>query len=127
MDAMGLHGNAILSRYELRAPSIVRLPGIEVLYNSRPGQAITANGFEKRLGGRMVLYASVEVDQRPRAGARTETGPVTVQLGCFHLQMLWDRGAEWESLGKPSVELIKAHNAQRDPSGKELFVMAGDG
>jgi len=119
LDALGLHGNAILSRYKLQAPSIVRLPGIDILYNSKSGQAITANGFEKRLGGRMVLYASIEVGD----AART----IPIQLGCFHLQMLWDRGAEWEAYGKPSVDLIKTHNSDRDPSGNQLFVMGGDG
>jgi len=59
-DFHGLHGNAILSRCQLRDYIIHRDP-IGPYFSSRKS-GLNAGGFEKRLGGRMVLLASIDLD-----------------------------------------------------------------
>jgi endonuclease/exonuclease/phosphatase family metal-dependent hydrolase len=58
----GYHGNAILSRYPLKDVRLLRFPGIEKWY-----AGVGANDGErvqKRLGGRMALFATVTVGGR---------------------------------------------------------------
>ena len=78
VDSLGLHGNAILSKYPLSNVRVVRSPGIEHIYGVR--NDLTADGFELRLGGRMTIYATIH-------GASHEQD---IHLGCFHHQMKWD-------------------------------------
>ena len=51
-----LHGNAILSRWPIRDAKVVRMPNMAPLFYSRGFE--TAFGYEKRLGGRMTLFAT---------------------------------------------------------------------
>ncbi|MEM6521259.1 MAG: endonuclease/exonuclease/phosphatase family protein [Cyanobacteria bacterium P01_D01_bin.71] len=53
-NSRGYHGNAILSRFPLQSPSLLRLPGIEKWYGS----------FEHRLGGRLALFADIQLGDR---------------------------------------------------------------
>jgi len=53
----GYHGNAILSRYPLRNVRMLRFPGIEKWYEGKG--ANESEKVQKRLGGRMALFATV--------------------------------------------------------------------
>ncbi len=75
----GYHGNALLSRYPLRDPRIVRFPGIEKWYQN----------FQQRLGGRMGLFATLML---PR--------PVTVVV--THLE----GGPECQLVRRRQIEMI---------------------
>lgn len=77
IDSLGLHGNAILSKYPLSNVHVVRSPGIEYLYGMK--NDLTAQGFELRLGGRMTLFATIQ------SGSNEP-----IHVGCFHHQMKWD-------------------------------------
>ena len=59
-DFEGLHGNAILSKCKLTSPVIHR-EYIGPYFDGKPS-ALNAFGFEKRLGGRMALLATTEVN-----------------------------------------------------------------
>ena len=48
----GYHGNAILSKYPLHNPRMIRFPDIEIWYQH----------YQKRLGGRMALFAEVKIN-----------------------------------------------------------------
>ena len=60
----GYHGNAILSRYPLRNVRMLRFPGIEKWYEGKG--ANESEKVQKRLGGRMALFATVRLDGRRR-------------------------------------------------------------
>lgn len=49
----GYHGNAILSKYPLLNLRMIRFPGIEAWYNQ----------YQKRLGGRMALFADIRINE----------------------------------------------------------------
>jgi len=55
----GYHGNAILSRYPLKDVRMLRFPGIEKWYAGKG--ANESERVQKRLGGRMALFATVTV------------------------------------------------------------------
>jgi endonuclease/exonuclease/phosphatase family metal-dependent hydrolase len=55
----GYHGNAILSRYALRNVRMLRFPGIEKWYEGKG--ANDSEKAQKRLGGRMALFATVKL------------------------------------------------------------------
>ena len=55
----GFHGNAILSRYPLRNLRMLRFPGIEKWYDGKAYGASASEQPQKRLGGRMALFATV--------------------------------------------------------------------
>ena len=59
----GYHGNAILSRYPLRDVRMLRFPGIEKWYDGRRAPT-KAEQVQKRLGGRMALFATVNAGTR---------------------------------------------------------------
>ncbi len=61
-DFHGLHGNAVLSRCRLTNAKIFRDP--LGAYFSKERSALNADGFERRLGGRMALIVQVEVGDR---------------------------------------------------------------
>ena len=71
-DFRGLHGNAILSKCILSDATIFRDPVGQ--YFSSKKQGLNANGTEKRLGGRMGLFARIIVD-----GKETVVGSVHKQ------------------------------------------------
>ena len=56
-NVWGYHGNAILSRYPLRNVRMLRFPGIEKWYEGKG--ADESEKVQKRLGGRMALFATV--------------------------------------------------------------------
>jgi endonuclease/exonuclease/phosphatase family metal-dependent hydrolase len=58
----GFHGNAILSRYPLRNVEMLRFPGIEKWYEGKG--ANESEKVQKRLGGRMALFANVRLGAR---------------------------------------------------------------
>jgi endonuclease/exonuclease/phosphatase family metal-dependent hydrolase len=57
----GYHGNAILSRYPLRDVRLLRFPGIEKWYDGKSYGATESELVQKRLGGRMALFATVRL------------------------------------------------------------------
>lgn len=63
-NAKSLHGNAILSRWPLRSPRVIRLPP----------KCAWAESDQARIGGRMTLVAEIE----------TQAGPLT--LASIHLE-----------------------------------------
>lgn len=66
-NSLGLHGNAILSTCIIYNPIITRDP-LDPIYFSSEVSWVNANGYEKRLGGRMGLYAHVLTARRSHAG-----------------------------------------------------------
>jgi hypothetical protein len=69
----------------------------------------------------MVLYATLE--NVPGYGT-------PIHLGCFHLQMMWDKfwPAEWEALGKKTMSLMKREQDEIvDPTLSAPFLIGGDG
>jgi hypothetical protein len=77
-DALGLHGNAILTRCRISNATVVRGPFDERYFAGMSAPSGTnAQGYEVRLGGRMGLFASVELS-RDDAPRRTAT------LGAVH-------------------------------------------
>ena len=78
----GLHGNAILSRWPIEEAHVVRHKSSAALFTSKGRD--TAGGAEKRLGGRMTLFASTRI---PFDGGGGATEDVT--LGATHAQTSW--------------------------------------
>merc|ERR1719262_1998750 len=58
-NLLGLHGNAILTKCPLKEPTIVRDRLGDIYFSERATHG-NAYGKEKRLGGRMALFASIE-------------------------------------------------------------------
>jgi len=67
----GYHGNAILSRLPLQSPRLLRLPGGERWYDAA----------EKRLGGRIALFADIQLGAQVVTVVSThlESGPENQQ------------------------------------------------
>lgn len=107
----GLHGNAILSRWPLRSTSVVRMAGMAPLYYSK--SADTAFGYEKRLGGRMTLFALTG-----EAGA---IPPFVV--GATHAQTSWWRDKEHT---RASSVAIRAQLAAVAPATQGRVLLGGD-
>ena len=59
-NAIGLHGNAILSKCALSEAEVLRGP-FDERYFSRDATPTNAHGYERRLGGRMALLARLQV------------------------------------------------------------------
>jgi endonuclease/exonuclease/phosphatase family metal-dependent hydrolase len=59
----GYHGNAILSRYPLRDVHMLRFPGIEKWYDGKSYGASESEQVQKRLGGRMAIFATVRLER----------------------------------------------------------------
>jgi hypothetical protein len=57
---LALHGNAILSKCPLRDAFILRSSFNEKYFSDTPS-FVNANGYEKRIGGRMGLFAHIHV------------------------------------------------------------------
>jgi len=115
VDALGLTGNAILSRYPLRNVTVSRSPGISRLYGVKSD--LTAEGYELRLGGRMTLYATIVLND------------VNIHLGCFHHQMKWDQRFPdaFQAVGKPTLDIMRKKIDAMDVSRQEIFLLGGDG
>ena len=111
-NTYGLHGNAILSRWPLRSPAVVRMPGMDRLYTSQGFE--TARGYEKRLGGRMTLFA----ETLSTAGASVGDG--VFLLGATHAQTSW---AKEPAHTTSSIELIRSHI---DVARRPLVLLGGD-
>lgn len=65
-DALGLHGNAILSTCILGDTMILRDPLPDQYFSDKAERGINAGGFEVRLGGRMGLFARIFEDPSDR-------------------------------------------------------------
>lgn len=61
MNNLGLHGNAIISKYPIYDAKIIRNSIGDYFSNKNIG--LTAGGFEKRLGGRMLLLANIALPE----------------------------------------------------------------
>ena len=114
----GLHGNGLLSRWPLSNATIIRMPGMDALYHhnrSRPRD--TAGGYEKRLGGRMSLFATADVEG-------TE-----VLLIATHAQTSWEM--DTAHTGAAS-QLVRTHIANLDTiaaargADPPLILLGGD-
>ena len=125
-DRYGLHGNAILSRWPLTEATIVRMPGMSPLYETNGrGRATgrprdTAGGFEKRLGGRMTLFALTHLPAA--AGVRAHS----VTLGATHAQTSWRHdqshtGAAIAAMRSSMAALAASHNAGRALIGGDTW------
>ena len=64
-NAIGLHGNAILSKCALSEAEVLRGP-FDERYFSRDATPTNAHGYERRLGGRMALLARLQVGSTAR-------------------------------------------------------------
>ncbi|MEP7271973.1 MAG: endonuclease/exonuclease/phosphatase family protein [Acidobacteriota bacterium] len=60
-NQMGYHGNAILSKYPLHNVRMLRFPGIEKWYAGKEYGASQSEQEQKRLGGRMALFATIKL------------------------------------------------------------------
>ena len=63
-NEVGYHGNAILSRYPLMDLRLLRFPGIEKWYAGKEYGASESEQVQKRLGGRMALFATINAGKR---------------------------------------------------------------
>ena len=117
----GLHGNAILSRWPLRDARVVRMPGMAPLYSSKGFE--TAYGYEKRLGGRMTLFAhtAAHVQGGPRpthhepsvTRARAEHGVGAAASRCRPLLVASTHAQTvWGGLSAHTTPAIAAMRAQ---------------
>jgi hypothetical protein len=70
-NEMGLHGNAILSKCKLYGPLVIRGDDIEPYFTKKAG-FINAHGYEKRLGGRMVLLTRMKKQQSKKKKGAVE-------------------------------------------------------
>ncbi len=87
-NELGLHGNAILSRYPIHKPRIVPIP------NSHDKM----HGKEKRLGSQRALIATVDFAGKP------------LRVGCFHVNV-----RSTQEKRKEEVEMVvKAINEEGD-------------
>jgi hypothetical protein len=114
----GLHGNAILSRWPLTEPQVVRMGGMAPLFSSRGRE--TAGGYEKRLGGRMTLFALTGLGGGGGEGRR----PAELLLGATHAQTSW-----WgvHSHTSAAIHSMQAHIEQAAPATSARGVLvAGD-
>ena len=103
-DRYGLHGNALLSRWPILKPAVVRMPGMDSLYSSKSRD--TAYGYEKRLGGRMTLFAT--------------SGPAgDVVIGATHAQTFWFRDATHT---QESIRRMRTHIANMAPAAAPVLI-----
>jgi LicD family len=117
-DSWSLHGNAVLSRFPLRDIRTVRHTFIPELYNSHAKQWYTDAGAEKRLGTRMTLFATADV--------QTADGlTIPVHVGAVHCQSV-SAAPELEKCVEPTISAHAEETKRRDPLGNDLFVMGGD-
>jgi hypothetical protein len=83
----GIHGNAILARCTLKDTRVFR-DRLDVRYFSHARLSLNANGFEKRIGGRMGLFARVDVFCSPHAPFSSKSSEEgrhkVVALGSIH-------------------------------------------
>ncbi len=75
----GFHGNAILSKYPLKNVKMIRFPGIDKWYNS----------YQKRLGGRMALMATVTCNNQNITLVSTHLESDAGQFKTRYEQMNW--------------------------------------
>uniref|UniRef100_A0A7S0J9J3 Uncharacterized protein n=1 Tax=Calcidiscus leptoporus TaxID=127549 RepID=A0A7S0J9J3_9EUKA len=110
-NVYGLHGNALLSRWPLSDAAIVRMDPsrMSALYSSRGFE--TAFGYEKRLGGRMSLFAitgqfSASAGQVPSIGEDAKS-PAFI-IGSTHAQTSWGGNVTHTQL---SIASMRSHMA----------------
>lgn len=76
-NALGLHGNAILSKCKLFDPIIIRDPLDEVFFSRKPAHENDV-GHEIRLGGRMGLFAKTQM------GDEANPDEIPIVVGSVH-------------------------------------------
>ena len=108
-NARGLHGNAILSRFPLRHPALLRLNGTAAYWRK--------GGFdgEHRLGERMALFAQLPVS---RGAAQP---PAWLQVVCTHLDAFIG-----ERYNARAAEAIAAALRAREGDATAGAIVAGD-
>ena len=83
----GIHGNAILARCKLQDARTFR-DNLDSRYFSQKRLVLNANGFEKRIGGRMGLFARVNVFSSQRASSALKSSVAArhkvIALGAVH-------------------------------------------
>lgn len=90
-NALGLHGNAILSRCKLFDAAVFRDPLADSYFSNQPNKK-NAMGSEKRLGGRMSLFV--------RSGFDTDAKSDHIVVGSVHKAHPFNnREKIWEYLG----------------------------
>jgi endonuclease/exonuclease/phosphatase family metal-dependent hydrolase len=102
----GYHGNAILSRYPLRNVRMLRFPGIEKWYAGAYG-ADEGEKLQKRLGGRMALFATVAL-------------PRDVTIVSAHLESSRKDGAARQRQTEMILAELRAH------AGGTPVILGGD-
>jgi len=117
VDSRGLTGNAILSRYPLNNVTLLRFPGTEGVSWNASSSFINAHGYEKRHGSRMAIYATLDIPN----------SRLPIHVGSFHLMPTYDVEPEWSLYGKKTLDLMKREHHRRDPSGRDSFILGGDG
>lgn len=120
VDAWGLHGNAILSKWPLYNVSVVRFPGVDFHYAADPNTWLTDHGYEKRLGNRMALFAHIDLPD-DKGGTRRAV------VSSFHMQATWDVGQGYQRYGRHFVRLFNEKIREYNPDRDLLDLTGGDG
>ena len=81
-DDMGLHGNAILSRCKFHDPKVIREDDISPYFTDK-SSFINAYGFEKRLGGRIILLTRLEYNP-DAVGSSNQSSSHDLVVGSTH-------------------------------------------
>lgn len=82
-DTLALHGNAILAACPLRDAFVLR-SSFNEKYISSTASFVNAYGFEKRLGGRMGVFAHIHVPHAKSSSAHVQGLPLKLLLGSIH-------------------------------------------
>jgi hypothetical protein len=104
-DALGLHGNAILSKCFIGDAMILCDPLPQGYFADKPVHGVNAKGFEVRLGGPMGLFARI-YHQDPSIGNGEEEQYYTV--GNVHkiAENTRNRQALWDYFGFVVLHLL---------------------
>jgi hypothetical protein len=126
-NALGLHGNAILSTCPMYDPMIVR-DNLDERYFSNTKFSGNARGAEKRLGGRMGLF--VRTGNRPERTVNDPSSPHVIVGSVHKLEASTHREKMWEYLGFgafPNVTRDEKLKQEGVPRNNTLgIVMSGD-
>jgi endonuclease/exonuclease/phosphatase family metal-dependent hydrolase len=102
-NSSALHGNAILSRYPILNPQLIRLPRCENNFESA----------ERRIGGRLLLIADLAVPDRPVSVATTHLDVVNSPR-CRGRQM------------RAALQAIESHIARSNADQSPAVIVGGD-
>lgn len=116
-NALGLHGNAILSKCKMYDPIIVR-DALSPKYFTNKKFKQNAMGTEKRLGGRMAMF--VRTETQDVAGRHLIVGSVHKTSPTDHRMRLW----EYFGFGEPPEDQPVVEGTR--PSKQLGIVTSGD-